>query len=70
MSRRVAKQRLRGQSEASSLRPDFQFKGNKEAKLPVEKPKPIDQVQNELEFSQWYNEAEDGLLEASYDGYQ
>ena len=72
MSRRAAaKQRQRGQSEASSLRPDFQFKGIKQTKPPAaRKPKPIDQVQNELDFSQWYSEAEEGLLEASYDGYQ
>lgn len=30
----------------------------------------IDELQNELEFLQWYGGVEDELLEASYDEYQ
>ena len=32
--------------------------------------KSIPKLENELEFSKWYNEVEDGLLEASYGEYQ
>lgn len=30
----------------------------------------IAKLENELEFSKWYNDVEDGLLEASYGEYQ
>lgn len=35
-----------------------------------EDPTSIATLQNELEFSKWYYEVEDDLLEASYDEYQ
>jgi len=40
------------------------------AETPQEVRKSVSDISNELEFARWYNEIEDGLLEASYEEYQ
>lgn len=63
--------RARGQSEASSLLPGFKSKKIvEEFGTAARKPNSIVDIHNELEFSQWYNEVGDSLLETSYDEYQ
>lgn len=72
MPRRGRKQRARGQTEPSGPPPPVLKAGDVEdVDIPAKKKsKTLEDIHNELEFSQWYTEVEDDLLEASYDEYQ
>jgi len=66
----TAGQRSRRRTVASGAPPEPKSNDiDKLGTLP-EDPKSIDELQNELEFLQWYGGVEDELLEASYDEYQ
>lgn len=70
MPQQAAGRRARGQSEASGHPPGLKRKDAQEVGIPTGNPKSIIDVYNEVEFAEWYNEVEDGLLETSYDEYQ
>lgn len=36
----------------------------------IQRPKSVEELRTELDFSSWYQGVEDGLLEASYEEYQ
>lgn len=65
----TAGQRSRRQTAPSGPPPKPNPKDVEKLEVSLEE-KAIDDLQNELEFLQWYGGVEDDLLEASYDEYQ
>lgn len=63
-------QRTRRQTAPSGLPPEPKTKDVKELGMLSEDCKSFSELQDELEFLQWYGGVEDDLLEASYDEYQ
>ena len=58
------------QTAPSGLPPEPENKDVEELVVSPDDSKSVTELQNELEFLQWYNGVEDDLLEASYDEYQ
>lgn len=58
------------QTAPSGLPPEPENKDVEELDVSPDDSKSVTELQNELEFLQWYNGVEDDLLEASYDEYQ
>lgn len=70
MRQQAAGQRSRRQT--APPRPPLDLQAKKVEKVD-ESPDGLDKVSNicnELDFTQWFNEVEDSLLETSYDEYQ
>jgi hypothetical protein len=70
MRQQTAGQRSRRQTVPS--RPPLELIG-KDTDEAEEVPDGLDSIadiQNELDFTEWYNDLEDNLLETSYDEYQ
>ena len=64
-------QRTRRQTVPSGPPPEVKVKDVEQLrKSPDDEPKSVTELQNELEFMQWYGGVEDKLSEASYDEYQ
>lgn len=63
-------QRARRQTVPSGPPPEVKVKDVEQLKTSAEEPRSVTELQNELEFLQWYGGVEDELLEASYDEYQ
>lgn len=63
-------QRARRQTVPSGPPPEVKVKDVEQLKTSAEEPSSVTELQNELEFLQWYGGVEDELLEASYDEYQ
>lgn len=63
-------QRARRQTVPSGPPPEVKVKDVEQLKTSPHEPKSVTELQNELEFLQWYGGVEDELLEASYDEYQ
>lgn len=63
-------QRSRRQTVSSGPPPEPMSNDLEKLGISPEDSKSIDELQNELEFLQWYGGVEDELLEASYDEYQ
>lgn len=64
MRQEAAARRARRQTAPSKTKPV------EAADAPPDESTSVANLQNELDFSKWYNEVEDDLLEASYDEYQ
>lgn len=66
----TAGQRARRLTAPSGPPQEPKIKDVKALEISPQEPKPVTELQNELEFLQWYAGVEDELLEASYDEYQ
>ncbi|KKK13024.1 sec34-like family protein [Aspergillus rambellii] len=70
MAQQAAGQRSRRQTAPSGMPIELKAKEIPKLETVPDDPDVITEIHNELEFAQWYNEAEASLLEASYDEYQ
>jgi hypothetical protein len=70
MSQQAATQRSRRQTAPSGMPLELKAKQIEKLDTVPDDADSMADVQNELEFNEWYNDLEATLLESSYDEYQ
>ncbi|KAL2842350.1 Sec34-like family-domain-containing protein [Aspergillus pseudoustus] len=70
MSQQAAAQRSRRQTAPSGMPVELQVKQIEKLDTVPDEANSITDIQNELDFNEWYNDVEVTLLESSYDEYQ